>query len=162
MKTPERWRALPRRALLVNILAPKSSNDIITSRHDVTWRHDITLWHYMVSDVISTWICTIYTGHIIQKIAFFNVATLTFDRWPWPSNLAEILSRSFPTPNFVALAQTVQPWESWLTDTHTHRRTDGTDFIPSTADAGGKNPWPLTWHTCSLNFEKLPRSGTDL
>ncbi len=26
-----------------------------------------------------------------------------------------------------------------LTDAHTHTQTDGTDFIPSTADAGGKN-----------------------
>ncbi len=26
---------------------------------------------------------------------------------------------------------------SQLTDAHTHTQTDGTDFIPSTADAGG-------------------------
>ena len=26
-----------------------------------------------------------------------------------------------------------------LNDGHTHTHTDGTDFIPSTADAGGKN-----------------------
>ena len=25
--------------------------------------------------------------------------------------------------------------------THTHRWTDGTDFIPSTADVGGKKAW---------------------
>ncbi len=44
MKTSERWRALPRRALFVSILAQKSSKDVKTpcrvmpSYHDVTWR----------------------------------------------------------------------------------------------------------------------------
>ncbi len=53
------------------------------------------------------------------------MAILTFDLWPWPSNLSEILSRSIP--NFATVSQTVQPWECWLTDGHTHRHTDTLD-----------------------------------
>ncbi len=39
MKTPERWRALPRHALLASILDQKLSNEVKTSRCDVTWHH---------------------------------------------------------------------------------------------------------------------------
>ncbi len=35
------------------------------------------------------------------------------------------------------LSQMVWPWECWITDRHTNTQTDRTDFIPSTADAGG-------------------------
>ncbi len=60
------------------------------------------------------------------------------DLWPWPLNSSEILSRSTPLPNFGSVHQSVHPWECWLTDGHAHTHADGTDFIPSTADAGGK------------------------
>ena len=53
MKTPERWRALPRRALFVSILAQKSSKDVKTSRWDITWRHDIVLWRHMTSRLMT-------------------------------------------------------------------------------------------------------------
>ena len=52
MKTPERWRAFPRHALFVGILAQMSSNDVRMSRCYVTWRHDVTPWHHMPSYVI--------------------------------------------------------------------------------------------------------------
>ena len=42
MKTPERWRALPWRALFVSIFAQKSSKDVNMSCCDVTWRHAVT------------------------------------------------------------------------------------------------------------------------
>ncbi len=45
MKTPERWRALPRHALFVSILAQMSSNDVKTLHCDVTWCHDVTPSH---------------------------------------------------------------------------------------------------------------------
>ena len=114
-----------------------SCRDVMTSYHDVTWRHDVMPWRHMTSGVMTNWLCVIHPSET-SEITFFNLATLTFDLWPWPLNLAEIISRSFPLPNLVTLGQTVQPWERWLTDTQTHRQTDGTDFIPSTADAGGK------------------------
>ncbi len=41
MKTPERWGALPRRALFASIFAQKSSKDVKKSRRYVTWRHDV-------------------------------------------------------------------------------------------------------------------------
>ncbi len=144
MKTPERWRALPRRALFVSILAQKSSTDVktscrstMTSYCDVTWRHDVMLWCHMTSGVMTNWLCVIHPSET-SEITFFNLATLTFDLWPWPSNSSEILSRSMPPPNFGSVCQTVQPLERWMTDRRTHGHTDGTDIIPSTADAGGK------------------------
>ena len=45
--------------------------------------------------------------------------------------------RGVRLPNFATLGQTVQPWERRLTDRQTDWHTDRTDFIPSTADAGG-------------------------
>ncbi len=74
-----------------------------------------------------------------SKITFFIWMTLTFDLWPWPSNLSEMSSRSIPVLNLVTIHQSV-PRESVHalthkhTDTHTH-----SVFITSTADAGGKD-----------------------
>ena len=77
------------------------------------------------------------------KTAFFNLATLTFNLWPWPSGSSEILSRSILTPNFKVkfLSQSVWLLESLITDTHTHTHThtNGTNFIPSTTEAGGND-----------------------
>ena len=132
MKTPERWRSLPRCALLVSILAQKWSKDVKMSRRDVTWRHDVVLSRHMTLGVLTKWFCAIYIGHTIEKVRksrFFRMATLTFDLWPWPSNSSEILSRSIPTPNFRSVAQSVQPWECWLTDRHTHTQTDTPDRL---------------------------------
>ncbi len=78
--------------------------------------------------------------HIIpQEITLFNLVTLTFDLWPWQSNLAQILSGHIPIPKIVLIRQTVQSWECWKTDRQTDRHTDGTDSITSTADAGDKD-----------------------
>ena len=49
---------------------------------------------------------------------------------------------------FVSICQTVQPWERSQTDRH----TDGTDFITSTADTGGKN---ITEKVGSTNDNKV-------
>ena len=105
-------------------------------RHAMTWRHTMTSWCY-VSRLHLSWQSepAYVNGSETQKIMFFLMATLTFDLWPWHSNLSEILSRWIPLPNFGSVHETVQAWERWQTD----RQTDGTDFIPSTADAGGKN-----------------------
>ncbi len=72
-----------------------------------------------------------------RKFTFFNMVTLIFDLWPWPSRVFEILSRYNPPLNFRSIPQTVQPWGRWQTNTHT--QTHGTDFIPLIADVAGKN-----------------------
>ncbi len=126
--------ALPRRALFVSILVQRC--------HDVTpWRH-VTSWRHTVRShdiIIMSWQSEPAQINPSEnpKITFFNLATLSFDLWPWPSNLSEILSRSTPPPNFWSVCQTVRLWESWQTHTHAYTQTDGTDFIPLTADAGG-------------------------
>ncbi len=84
MKTPERWRALPRRALFVSILAQKSSKDVMTS-----WRHDVVPWRYVTS-----W-CHAVTSHDVRchdKLALCNSPIWNFgnhvfqpgdlDLWP--------------------------------------------------------------------------------
>ncbi len=137
MKTPERWRALPRRALFVSVLAQKSPKDVKTSWRDVmmlyhdvmTSYRDIT-WRRMMSGVMTKLLCAIHPSET-SEIMFFNVTTLTFDLWPWPSKPSDILSRSMPPPNLGSVCQRVHR----QTDIH----TDRTDSIPSTADTGGKN-----------------------
>ncbi len=130
MKTPERWRALPRRALFVSILAKKSSKGC---QDVMPWRHTMTSWRRTVTSRDVTWRQVSWqTGSVIHpsetsEITFFNLATLTFDLWPWPSNSSEILSRSTPPPNFGSVCQTVQPWERSQTDTRTHTHTDRRD-----------------------------------
>ena len=67
----------------------------VTAWCQVTWRHDIVPWRHITSGVMIKWLCAIYIGHTMRKsrkITFFKMATLTFDLWPWPSNLSEILS----------------------------------------------------------------------
>ncbi len=121
-------------ALFVSILAQILSNDVKMS--DTPWRH-------MTSYVITKRLCAIYTGHTIktsENHVFQNgdLDLWPMRLWPWPSNSSEILLKAISLPNFRSVAQAVQSWERWQTDTHTHTQS-GTDSIPSTADAGGKN-----------------------
>ncbi len=117
IKTPERWRALPRHALLVTILAQKLSDDVKTSRRDVTTSHcDVILCH--LSRQNGSVEFTQVTPLGSPKITFFKMATLTFDLWPWPSNSTEIWQAMF-TPNFRSVRQTVQTGERQWTDTQT-------------------------------------------
>ena len=110
----------------------------VTSHHDVTWHHTMTSRHDIRWHLISWQRESAWANSENPKITFFNLVTLSFDLCPWPLNSFEILSMSNPTPNFRSVCQTVQPWESWMTDRQTHGHTDGTDSIPSTAYAGGK------------------------
>ncbi len=166
METPERWRALPRRALFVSILAQKSSKDVkmscrdaVPRRDPVPWRHvmswrrtvtsrDVMSWCHMTSGVMTNWLCVIQPSETLE-ITFFNLATLTFDLWPWPSNSFEILSRSMPPPNFGSVCQTVQPWERWLTDRQTDTHT-GPILYPWSLTREGKRlwRWPLRVFAC--------------
>ncbi len=89
----------------------------------------------------------------LPEITFFDLVTLTFDLWPWPSNSFEILSKYTAVPNIGSVGPMVQSWERrqthTRTHTHTHRQTDETDSITSTAYAGGKN---VSW------FDPVPSS----
>ena len=98
-----------------------TSNGVMTSKCDIRWH--IMSWRW------------IYIGQPIRslKIMFFDMAALTFDLWP--SNLSEISSRYTPLTKFSSVRQTVQPGDRWRRDRH----TDGTNFIPLTADAGGND-----------------------
>ncbi len=119
MKTPEHWRALPRRALLVSILAQNSPKEVTTSRCDITWHHDVAAWRHVTSGVMTKW-------HI-HSIPPLKLKKSRFSTgWPWPMTLTIELSRdSMPVPKFKIVGQTFQPWECSLTDRHTDGRTDG-------------------------------------
>ncbi len=120
--------ALPR-ALLFSILAQRRQ---MTScaQCDVTWRlsYDMTKVNFP------------QVNHASEnpKFMFFNLATLTFDLWPWPSKSSEILSRS-TLHQILGLYVKRFSRKSAELQTDTHAHIDGTDFIPSTADVGGKN-----------------------
>ncbi len=117
--------------------AMMSCCDVMTSRCDVTLRH--ISWHNNSSLQSRQSHNKKSENHFFfqngEELNFDKINwTLNFDLWPWPPNSSEILSKAMSTPNFSSLAQMVQPWECWQTNT----QTDGTDFIPSTADVGGK------------------------
>ncbi len=185
MKTPERWRALPRRPACqyscpidlltqtfhtlhqlimtdrqrpfnypnendhLNQFFPdvKAPNDTMTSRCDVMWRHDVTVWLHMTSlPPIMTWhynyVMTdwIYTGHHFRN--FKNNVFHHGDLNLWSMTLTfelirEMVEIHLSTKFWVRISNGSDV--RVLTDTQTHTQTDGTDFIPSTADAGGKN-----------------------
>ena len=87
MKTHEHWSALPWCAILVNIIAQRchitsrchalTSHDAMKSHDVMTSSHNVT-WHHMTWQSESAWVSP--SGN--SKIAFFNLATLTFDPWP--------------------------------------------------------------------------------
>ncbi len=86
---------------------PSLSIFLPKSRQRMSRRH-VTSWSY------TTWCHMIWQSEPAQvnlsenpKITFFNLATLTFDLWPWPLNLSEILSRSTPPPNFESIRSTI-------------------------------------------------------
>ena len=128
----------------------KGCQDVTPWRHVTSWRlavtsHDIR-WHDKMS------LCNLHRSHHKKMsenhVFFFKMASLTFDLWPWPSNLSEILSKAMFLPNFRSVSQTVQLWEHWQTHRQTDRHTDGTDFIPS--KNGRESHEKMTLKVCSL------------
>ncbi len=96
------------------------------------WVWKPSKWTNLCRDV--TWGNLLRSTHLKIRKSLFSTQQL------WPMTLIfELiwdLSRSIPPPNFGSICQTVQPWERWVTDRHTH--INRTDFIPSTADIRGK------------------------
>ena len=122
---PERWR--PSRMPSFSVFLPK----------DVKWRH--TMWCYMTSVIWQDKSESPQVNHASEnpKIMFFNLATLTFDLWPWPSKSSEILSRS-TLHQILGLYVKRFSRKSAELQTDTHAHTDGTDFIPSLPTREGK------------------------
>ena len=111
---------------------PPCQETFLCTLHTMVWRHR-TSYGMTVTSLHGP------SHQRLRKFTFSNMATLTFDPWPWPLNSSKIWPRYIPPPNFRFVLQTVQPWERWQTD----RQTDMTDFIPSIADAGGKKTYML-------------------
>ncbi len=111
-------------SLSLSLFQTKSPSN---SHGDVVWRWDVmvtshdvvTSWRDVRWPVLSWQNVQRLTHQKLWKITFFNLVTLTFDLWPWPSNSSEILPRSITKPNFATVCQTVQPWEH----SQTHRQT---------------------------------------
>ena len=82
------------------------------------------------------WICSIYTGHTIKKYEnhIFQLGDLDF----WPMTMT---FRSILIPNFKVsfLSQSVWQLESWITDTHTHKRDQ---FYTLNHWSRREWPWP--------------------
>ena len=131
----------------LSVFLPKSRQRI---QDGTPWCH-VVPWCHMTSGVMTKWLCAIYIGHTIRKsrkIRFLKMATLTYD----------LDLRTHPR-----YCHCQPPSKFWvrmsngsvgraLTDKHTHR----TDFIPSTADVGGKKinrkiigqEWFTLWVMC--------------
>ncbi len=134
MKTPERWHALPRRALFVSILAQNSSKDVKTScrdvmtpYHDITWRHDVVLWchnvmlwRHMTSGVMKNWPCVIHPAET-SKITFFQPGDL--DLWPMTFELIRDIVKVNASTKFRVCMSNGSAVRA-LTNRHTHTRTD--------------------------------------
>ena len=101
------------------------------------------------------------------EITFFNLATLTYDldhRTP-----PRYTQGQSPYQIIGPYVKRFCSWERQLTDRRTHTQTHGTDFIPSTADAGGNNNhslflvsewswWIMIWLPCYLRFSPLKQN----
>ena len=104
----------------------------------VTLTYDLDLWPWWPWPwPLRPWPWTIFSETRLKTgfFIFLTLVTLTFDLWPWPSNLSKIWLSSMRAPNFRSVGPTVQPCRA-QTDTHTH--TDATENITSSANAGGK------------------------
>ena len=71
-----------------------------------------------------------------SKITFFNRMTLTFDLWPWPSNLLEMSSRSIPVSNFVTIGQCCK----FLSPSHPRLPVLGQGYLLWEAGSPGGRP----------------------
>ena len=115
-----------------------------TSR--VMWRH-VMQWRHMTSrhDQMTSWHHTIGQDlifvHSHQKI--LKMAFLT--SWPWPLTYdldQQTHSRYYQCQPLYQISWPCVKWfgcESANKQTHTHRHTNGSVSISSTADAGGNN-----------------------
>ena len=113
----------------------KSSNDVMTSRRDITWHHAVTphdiIWYNKVN-------LAQVTLSENPKIMFFILAT-----WPLTYDLdLQTYPRYCQGESF---HQILSPYLQWFSQksanrhTDTQTRTDGTNSIPLIADARGND-----------------------
>ncbi len=88
-----------------NSLARLTSFRDVMWHNVIPWRH-MTSWHHRTGQDF-TWSHS--NKKVLRKSHFFVPMTLTFDLWPWPSNLYEILSRSILVTTLVTIRQAVWP-----------------------------------------------------
>ena len=120
MKTPERWRALQRRALFVSILAQKLSKDVKTPCDVMALCRDVMTLHHMISYDMTKWTCP---GQPIWKSENYVFQPSDLDLSP--ITLTFKLIRDIVKVNF-----SIKFWVCTfngsagraLIDTHTHRR----------------------------------------
>ncbi len=152
MKTPERWRALPRHALFASTFGQKSSKDVKTSRHDATWRHDVVPWRHMTSWCDVAWRpfvmteCTNCNLSETSEITFFNL-----DLWP--------MTLTFELIRDIKVNASTKYWVCMsngsavrvLTDRHTH--THGRNrFYTLDRWRGREWIWGLAHYQCQVAF----------
>ncbi len=108
------------------------------------------------SYVMTKWICT---GQQIKnsKITFFNMATLTYDL-----DLQSYSRYCQGQPPYQTMGPYVKRFSRERADRRTHRQTDGTDFITSTADAGGNNLCIVLRREIALNKNYIALIGNEI
>ncbi len=141
MKTPERWRPLPRCALFASILAWKTfEHSLGPSRRGAFIRFvQVLLFVLVLQHIFSTTFNTLHAEEGYPS-----------DRDLWPMTLIFELIRDIVKVNSSAefWVHTSIGSSVWvLTNRRTRTHADGIDFIPSTADAGSKNRMAL--NNCS-------------
>ena len=125
MKTPERWRALPRCALFVSILAQKLSKDVKTAHCDVMWRHRraVTSCYVRWQDKMA--LCNLHRSHHKKKLENHNFENDDLDLWPMTLTfelIRDIVIFNQPTKFWVRTSN--GSVGRVLTDKHTHTQTD--------------------------------------
>ncbi len=135
MKTPERWRALLRRALFVSIPALRPFNTYyiecqVIQRHDViAWRH-VTLWRHGLTsyDVLC------HGREILQNQNHLKFRNSRFSTWwPWPLTYDLDLQTHPRYYQGQCLHQILGPYVKRFSresvHRHTHRHTDRRDLF---------------------------------
>ena len=168
MKTPERWRALPRRPscqyscpidlltqtfhtlqqLIMTDRQKLSSllwRYVMTSRCDVMWRHDVRLWRHMMPYNMTKWNCEPSQPTWKSENNVFQPSDLDI----WPMTLTFELIRDIvkvnPSTKFWVCTSNGSA-RRVLTDKHTHRCT-GPILYPRPLTREGKIPNWLCFST---------------
>ncbi len=108
--------------------------DVKPRRHMMLWRHGVMLWRHNIMQHTMSWQreSTKVNESECLKITFVNLATLTYLTF----GLIRDTIKANPCINF-KVRRSNGSARRLLRDRH----TDGTDFIPSTADVGENNSY---------------------
>ena len=164
MKTPERWRALPRRALIVSILAQKV---VKGCQYVALWRH-MTSWHCAVTsgDVTTLLHMTSYymtkrtcTDQPIWKSENHVFQPSDLDLWPMTLTfelIRDIVKVNPSTKSGVCTfnGSAGKALTDEHTDTQKHRHTDRRDRFHTLDRWRGREwSWVATWASNQFNMQ---------